>query len=150
MLKENHIDIIGLNETRLDENIQNREVQIDGYQILRNDRNLGGGGVAFYVKDSLTNVKVELMTNELVRLMILRFFVLSTQSKNHAFCSSWYRRPTPGADQTTFNSLREILGQLESEDKEIILLGDSNCDSKDPQNPNTKMLKQVYNLYQLK
>ncbi len=65
MLKENHIDIIGLNETRLDENIQNREVQIDGYQILRNDRNLGGGGIAFYVKDSLTNVKVKLKNNDI-------------------------------------------------------------------------------------
>ena len=35
---------------------------------------------------------------------------------------------------TSFDSLREILRQLEREDKEIILCGDTNCDFKDPKN----------------
>ena len=35
------------------------------------------------------------------------------------------------------------------EDKEIILCGDTNCDFKDPRNKTTKLLKQLYNEYQL-
>ena len=44
MLNENQIDIIGLNETRLDQTIKDQEIQIDGYQIFRNDRNIDGEG----------------------------------------------------------------------------------------------------------
>ena len=60
-----------------------------------------------------------------------------------------HKPPTPDTDKTSFDSLREILRQLEREDKEIILCGDTNCDFKDPKNRNTKLLKQLYNEYQL-
>ena len=53
ILHDNDIDVIGLSETRLDENVQDCELAIDGYKIVRNDRNANGGGVAIYVKDSL-------------------------------------------------------------------------------------------------
>ena len=46
-------DILALNETRLDNTIPNSEMGIEGYDLLRRDRNRNGGGVAFYVKNSL-------------------------------------------------------------------------------------------------
>ena len=70
MLNENQIDIIGLNETRLDQTIKDQEIQIDGYQIFRNDRNIDGGGVAIYVKDSLPDVRVKLKCDELELLCL--------------------------------------------------------------------------------
>ena len=70
MLNENQIDIIGVNETRLNQTIKDQEIHIDGYQIFRNDRNLDGGGVTFYVKDSLTDVKVKLKSDELELLCL--------------------------------------------------------------------------------
>ena len=65
------------------------------------------------------------------------------------FLLSWYRPATSDTDKTSSDSLREILRQLEREGKEIILCGDTNCDFKDPKNKNTKLLKQLYNEYQL-
>ncbi len=53
ILCDNDIDITRLNETRLDDNIPDAEVSIKGYTIFRNDRNVNGGGVAIYVKDTL-------------------------------------------------------------------------------------------------
>ena len=50
ILRENDIDIIGLSETRLNEQIEDSEVHITGYYIFRNDRDENGGGVALYVK----------------------------------------------------------------------------------------------------
>ena len=52
--------------------------------------------------------------------------------------------------KNTLIAFREILRQLEREDMEIILCVDTNCDFKDPKNKNTKLLKQLYNEYQLK
>ena len=39
--------VIGKTETKLDNTVYNSEVAIDGYNIVRNDRNRKGGDVAF-------------------------------------------------------------------------------------------------------
>ncbi len=47
-VNENPISIMTLNETRLDFNIPNEEINIQGYDVLRKDRNRQGGGVGMY------------------------------------------------------------------------------------------------------
>ena len=47
------VDILAINETRLDSSIQNGEVSIPGYTLERKDRNRNGGGVALYIRDSI-------------------------------------------------------------------------------------------------
>ena len=42
--------VIGLPETKLDESIQNGEIDIEGYTLERSNRNRRGGGVACYVR----------------------------------------------------------------------------------------------------
>ena len=53
VLNERNIDIIGLNETRLESRIPYSVVNIENYQIYRKDRNTAGGGVAVYVRETL-------------------------------------------------------------------------------------------------
>ena len=74
-MNDNEIDVIGLNETRLDENIGDRKLRIEGYKIFRNDHNVHGGGVAIYVKDSLDVLHVEHQMN------ILELLSLEIKSK---------------------------------------------------------------------
>ena len=40
---------------------------------------------------------------------------------------SWYRPPTSGADDVSFEYLRDLLKEADKEEKEIILIGDTNC-----------------------
>ena len=40
-------------ESRLDHGIDNCLINVHGYSVLRQDRNLGEGGVILYVKDNL-------------------------------------------------------------------------------------------------
>ena len=40
ILNDNEIEVIGLNGTRLDANIDDRELRIEGYKIFRNHRNV--------------------------------------------------------------------------------------------------------------
>ena len=93
----------------------------------------------------MPDVRVKLKCDELELLCL----EITPRNAKSMFLLSWYRPPTSDTDKTAFNSLREILRQLEREDKEIILCGDTNYDLKDPKNKNTKLLKQLYNEYQL-
>ena len=45
--------VIGISESKLDENVLNGEIIIPGYKILRSDRNRNGGGVLCYIRDTL-------------------------------------------------------------------------------------------------
>ena len=95
MFNENQINIIGLNETRLNQTVKDQEIHIDGYQIFRNDRNLISGGVAFYV----TDVKVKLKSDELGLLCL----EITPCNAKGMFLLSWYRPPTPDTDKTSFD-----------------------------------------------
>ena len=85
-LNDNEIDVIGLNETRLDENISDRELRIEGYKIFRNDRYVQGGGVASYIRESLAVLHVDDQMN------ILEILSLEIKPKKASSSSlfSWY------------------------------------------------------------
>ena len=64
------IDVIGLNETRLNVNIDYRELMIEGYKIFRKDCKMNGGGLAIYVKDSLDVIQVQQQMDNLELLSL--------------------------------------------------------------------------------
>ena len=45
LLYDKKLDVLALNETRLDSSISDELLAIDGYDIIRADRNRNGGGV---------------------------------------------------------------------------------------------------------
>ena len=47
------IDILAVNETRLDDTISSGEITVPGYALERNDRNRDGGGVALYIRNTI-------------------------------------------------------------------------------------------------
>ena len=136
---------IYFNNLRLDTNGQDYELAIEGYKIFRNDRDANGGGVAIYVKDSLPEPIIELKSDKL-ELLSLR--IKPKNAKSFIFVC-WYRPPTSVVDNAAFENLREILGKLDNEEKEIILVGDTNCGIMDHIKANTKTIKLVYSENQL-
>ena len=44
-MSNKYIDLIGFNETRLDLNISDNMIDLNGYDIVRKDRSRNGGGV---------------------------------------------------------------------------------------------------------
>ena len=46
------LDILAINETRLDSTIADKDISIIGYNVVRKDRNRHGGGVLLYVKET--------------------------------------------------------------------------------------------------
>ena len=53
LLNDQGIHIFALNETKLDASIPKELIEISGYQRKRLARTCNGGGVAFYVRDSI-------------------------------------------------------------------------------------------------
>ena len=58
-LDNNEVDVLALNETRLDETIFDSEISIPMYHLIRKDRNRHGGGVAIYLKNTLNIQTIE-------------------------------------------------------------------------------------------
>ena len=53
LLHDFEIDVFGLSETKLDDDVDDAELTIPCYRLFRKDRNKSGGGVAMYVSSSL-------------------------------------------------------------------------------------------------
>ena len=47
------IDILGINETELDSSVPQHLISLEGYTWVSRDRNRFGGGVGFYIKNSI-------------------------------------------------------------------------------------------------
>ena len=54
-LQKGQFDVISINETMLDDTVADNEVYIyiRGYDIIKNDRNRNGWGVAIYIRSVL-------------------------------------------------------------------------------------------------
>ena len=77
-----------------------------------------------YVKESLPEPTIKLTGDK------LELIALELSPSDHArpfVIVCWYRPPTAGIDDTAFENLRQILKNLDKEEKEIILIGDTNC-----------------------
>ena len=112
---------------------------------FRYDRDTSGGGVAIYVKDTLSHHKRE-DTRDL-NLEIIGIEITPKHAKSYIVIC-WYRPPTEGTDVSTFEALTKIIKKLDAEGKEIILVGDTNCDYKKPKDCNTRKLKLIYSEFQ--
>ena len=55
LVKDLGVHILAINETKLDDNIDDALISIVGYSIKKRDRNRHGGGVAIYINDSIVD-----------------------------------------------------------------------------------------------
>ena len=65
--------VIGITETKLDNTVYDSEVTIDGYSIVRNDRNRKGGGVACYIRSNICYSRKTCLSDNLENILIFYF-----------------------------------------------------------------------------
>ena len=148
-LKEKQFDIICLNETLLDETINDHEVNIEGYDIVRKDRNRNGGGVAIYVRSTINYmIRAEFDTESLETIT-----VEISKPKSKPFIINCVYRP-PDSTVELLNTYEKLIEKLDYENKETILIGDFNCDwtgvKLDKVKPQTNKLHEITQTYQFK
>ena len=119
MMADQYLDILALNETRLDSSICDNQVHIDGYSIIRRDRNRVGGGVSIYIRTTINyNLRVDLTSDA---YEILSIDILKPNSS--PFNVTALYRP-PNCDDGFFSNLENVVRILDVESKESIILGD--------------------------
>ena len=104
--------VLCLNETKLDDTVEDNCIDIDGYQVIRKDRTRHGGGVAMYAHESLMfefrndfNVaELESLTIE-IRLPFTKPIILMTL----------YR---PEGPVKVYNNILNLISNILFEDKE--------------------------------
>ena len=141
------IDLIAFNETRLDANITDNMINIDGYDVVRKDRSRNGGGVCIYLRSSI-NYKVR---NDLVPTELEVVCIEITKPHSKPFLVTTVYRP-PSASSEFFDHFEKLIKAIDNENKEMFILGDLNCDmlkTDSDSNIPTKKIKSLYELYQL-
>ena len=145
------LDVLSINETRLDDSVCDNDVYIPGHEIVRRDRELNGrfcDGVSFYVRSHINfSLRPDLSVNHLENLYI---DIRKPRSKPFLI-ATWYRPPISSTE--IFSLFETLVGKLDAENIEFHFMGDFNCNLASPQPDNSTVLLSnlagVYGLHQL-
>ena len=116
-------DIICISETMLDDTVQDNEVSLNGYEIIRKDRNRNGGGIAIYIKNCINYKLRQDLDHANLESITVEIFKPKTKS---FLINTWYR--PPGSTLDLFMDYEECIAKTDNENKEVITIGDFNCD----------------------
>ena len=145
-LADNLVDVLAINESKLDDSIKNCELYIPGYEIIRSDRNRNGGGVCFYIKTSINFVtRRDLNLNDLENLCL----EIQKPCSKPFLVVTWYRRHCSSAE--LFSQYETLVGKLDSLDLEYYLMGDLKCNMASAHfDTNTPLLCEISDTYGLR
>lgn len=142
-----NIDILAINESRLDSTIPNECVALKNYNIVRKDRNRNGGGVAIYIRKTINFVNNSESISKGLEAVCVD--IIKPNSKPLTVLSCY--RPPNGDSDEFYNSLKTITAKVDNDGKELIILGDLNTNLLSPDNNKSKRLFEgLTELYQLK
>ncbi len=138
------VDILAINETKLNHLVPDSEIAIAGYYHIRHDRSRSGGGVLLYVRDSIPfSERNDLVTDSLEMICI----EISKPHNKSFLVSTWYR--APNSQSALFDEYEAFLRNSDIENREVIIMGDLNCDIlKSPCESHTRKLQFLSSLYQ--
>ncbi|XP_071952123.1 uncharacterized protein [Antedon mediterranea] len=111
--------IISISETWIDDSVSDNEIKIEGYSVLRRDRDRKGGGVCTYISDDIAfNRRSDIESDEAEVLWI----ELNLPKTKPIIIGTCYRPPK----QTNFLTLFENMLSKIGMDSELIVVGDFN------------------------
>ena len=145
-MQKHDFDIFGITETLLKESMTTPFIDIKGFNFERKDRGKGGGGVGVYLKTNIEYLRRQDLENVNTELICLE--ILSKHTKPFLLCIL-YRPPSSSKhlcknyDEVFDNTLSKI--KCNSASKEIIIIGDINCNYLD--NNHEKTFKEMLALH---
>ena len=139
------LDVLCINETWLDGSISDTEIDIDGYFLLRKDRNRNGGGVCMYVSERITfREREDLYINDIEALWV----EIKASPEICILVCSVYRPPAESNEY--FDKMLDVFDKASLEDSEMCILGDLNYDYSIDLSISNNPVYYLENLYSLK
>ena len=139
--------VLAISETWLDDSFVDEEVSLQGYNLMRRDRDCVGGGVAVYVAEHLNYNRLKDPRDSDIDVESI-WFELSPPKTKKILIGAIYK-PSVSIASTFTESLEKFPSNFTTNETETILLGDFNFNYMAP-NSATKNFKRLTNLYQLK
>ena len=104
-------DIVGIQETKIDENISSAEIIPNGcnYSVYRKDRNDGAGGVMTIVRKDIIHTPLNELENDSESV-----WIKIKIGESFHYVGNWYRAPNKKADD-----IELLRGQLEKIENEL-------------------------------
>ncbi|XP_071944876.1 uncharacterized protein [Antedon mediterranea] len=128
--------VISICETMLDKTVPDAELNIEGYNVFRRDRNRSGGGVCFFVKERLSIRERRDLDSESIESIWMEILLPRTRP---IVVGSIYRPPSQSY-KLFIDSFENILAAIRP-DVEVIVLGDFNINLKNESASIYKMLE---------
>ena len=130
--------IIAFTESWLDNTVSDGEICIPGYKVYRKDRNWNGGGIVLFVDEELRiNRRTDLESTDLKAVWL----EIRERANRQALIGAIYRPPS--SDSRFMVDLADTLQLIRSEQKEVVILGDLNCNMLKRDGP-TKQLRDIF------
>ena len=127
LISNSTIDILAKNESKIDDSVFDNEINIIGYNMIRNDRNRFGGGVVLYIRDTISFSERKDLVPEPLEMICIE---VRRPHKTAFLVSAWYRPPNSSND--VFNEFDLFLCKCDLENKELMVVGDINSDFAKP------------------
>ena len=109
-------------ETKVGKTFPNQQFKINGYKMLRKDRDRFGGGLMFYVNEQIPSKVLSLESIPMDTELILLEFTVKIQ---RWLCVGIYR-PPPQNEKYFIDHLSKTLGQFSCQYDKNMLIGDFN------------------------
>ena len=124
LLDDKCLDLLAIQETKLDVSNNNSDFYICGYELIRRHRLSGaGGGICFYIKSTINfSVRTDLNIDELENLCIK----ISKPNSKPFMVINWYK--PPNSPTGLFSHLENLIVRLDLTNLEFFLFGDMNAD----------------------
>ena len=107
----------------LDLSVANHEIKINGNDVVMKDRNRHGGGVVIYIRNSINYTVRDGLSDESLEAVTLE---ISKPKSKPFLINSWYRPPDTTLE--LFNIYDDLTARMDSENEEVVLIGDFCCD----------------------
>lgn len=146
------MDIIGLCETWLCPSIPDTLINVDNYQLIRNDRGRGrGGGTCFYVNKRL-NYHVHNSTTRCTNVEIQSIILDGTGDtiRHKPIVVILIYRPPSSNNALALEEIKNFIDEFDNlHKKELVVMGDLNWDYYGNLGDNIKELEDEYGIEQL-
>ena len=145
---DSKIDILLINETKLDSTVHDSDVYIPGFEIVRKDCRANGrkgGGVCIYLSTNLNyRIRDDLNNDDLECLIV----DISKPRSSAFLVGTWYR-PTNSPPER-FNEFENVINTFDAKNKELYILGDVNCNLlPEASAHNSPYLAKIFDIYGL-
>ena len=124
-LLSHNLDLLVINETKLDDSFPNAQFQINGYKCLRKDRNIFGGGLCLYINEDIPSKQIYTKLLE-----GLESICIEMNLRKRKWLVIGIYKPPQSCSKMFIEKLSNQLNDLHT-NYDILLLGDFNMTPED-------------------